>query len=195
MAQYGFVPSGGNAADRLALAAAAASAAASGSQPNSSPSGQPGGGGTLSLERFQCVIGDRFFLDLMGGKNPYLYAALKSFPLRDEHVPGAAPPAPAADGSVPERSAEDMPLSPAERALAEELRRQVGGCAARRKRRSRSSCLCGDISQHAVQYVASSVHQLCLESSQTKICCNGWHWLLLAAEEHAGHPTSLYQRL
>lgn len=116
MAQYGFVPPDGNPADRLSL--------------ELPPSQQ---GTTVSLERLQSVIGDRVFVDCLSGKNPYVLAAMKSLPLRDEFdqqaataaAAAAAAPEPTAEGAAASgRDLESMPLSGAEKELAQALYQQ-----------------------------------------------------------------------
>ncbi|GLI68384.1 hypothetical protein VaNZ11_012712, partial [Volvox africanus] len=67
MAQYGFVPRGGNPADRIRVDLDAEHQAA-----------------PLELARLQDLIGDGLFLAALRGTDPYLFAALKSLPLKDE---------------------------------------------------------------------------------------------------------------
>ncbi|GIL54003.1 hypothetical protein Vafri_9560 [Volvox africanus] len=67
MAQYGFVPRGGNPADRIRLDLDAEHQAA-----------------PLELARLQDLMGDGLFLAALRGTDPYLFAALKSLPLKDE---------------------------------------------------------------------------------------------------------------
>lgn len=124
------MPSGGNPADRLDLG----------------PLPEGLAGGTLSLERCQAALGDAFFVEALGGKNPALLAALKSLPLRDAHAgdgdsggPTTAAEAAAAAAAAAAASAAAkargeaveeeeapgvaaFPLSDGERALAAELR-------------------------------------------------------------------------
>ena len=82
MAQYGFVPRGGNAADRLQFATLAAAAV-------------PGGGGgssppVLSLDRMQACFGDGDQMAAaMSGRDPFAYAALKSLPFSTDDGTGA----------------------------------------------------------------------------------------------------------
>lgn len=67
MAQYGFVPIEGNPFDRLLY---------------ESLQQQQQQGVALSLEKFQEALGDdSLMMDTFSGKNPYLYAALKSLPI------------------------------------------------------------------------------------------------------------------
>lgn len=92
MAQYGFVPTSGNRADRLQFLALQPAAADSGS----SSEGEGGVGGAappalLSLERLQASLGDgERMAAALSGKDAYAYAALKSLPLAAEEG-GAAP--------------------------------------------------------------------------------------------------------
>eukprot|EP00198_Chlamydomonas_reinhardtii_P009549 XP_001698886.1 predicted protein [Chlamydomonas reinhardtii] len=66
MAQYGFVPVGGNAADRVKLELTP--------EMQSAP---------LDLEVLQELLGDALFMSALRGTDPYLTAALKSLPLVD----------------------------------------------------------------------------------------------------------------
>ncbi|KAG2447358.1 hypothetical protein HYH02_007686 [Chlamydomonas schloesseri] len=66
MAQYGFVPVGGNAADRVQLELAPELQAA-----------------PLDLAVLQALLGDGLFLAALNGSDPYLNAALRSLPLAD----------------------------------------------------------------------------------------------------------------
>ncbi|GIM10040.1 hypothetical protein Vretimale_13795, partial [Volvox reticuliferus] len=67
MAQYGFVPRGGNPADRIRLELDAEHQAA-----------------PLELARLQDLMGDALFLAALRGTDPYVFAALKSMPLKDD---------------------------------------------------------------------------------------------------------------
>ncbi|MEW5301267.1 MAG: hypothetical protein WDW38_009476 [Sanguina aurantia] len=60
MAQYGFVPSGGNTSDRLVFDRPVA--------------------GLLQLERLHAALGATMLFDIASGRSPYLYAAIKSLP-------------------------------------------------------------------------------------------------------------------
>ena len=94
MAQYGFVPTGGNPADRLQFAALAGpgSGAAGGSNSDSEePSGSsssrsgPSSAVLLSLDRMQVALGDgERMAAALSGKDPFSYAALKSLPFAAE---------------------------------------------------------------------------------------------------------------
>lgn len=66
MAQYGFVPKGGNRADRLAF------------QP------LPSTAAPLSLLKLEEVVGSQLFASTVQGSSNYLYAALKSLPVVDQ---------------------------------------------------------------------------------------------------------------
>ncbi|GLC38819.1 hypothetical protein PLESTB_000712700 [Pleodorina starrii] len=74
MAQYGFVPQGGNPADRIKLELEPQLQAA-----------------PLELARLQGLMGDALFLAALRGTDPYLAAALKSLPLRDGPEEGTDP--------------------------------------------------------------------------------------------------------
>ena len=41
----------------------------------------------LSIQHMERVLGDRTFVDMMGGRQPYLVAAMKSLPLREDYSP------------------------------------------------------------------------------------------------------------
>eukprot|EP00879_Flechtneria_rotunda_P022438 GHRR01023688.1.p1 GENE.GHRR01023688.1~~GHRR01023688.1.p1 ORF type:complete len:362 (+),score=153.27 GHRR01023688.1:241-1326(+) len=74
MAQYGFVPSQGNMADRLEL-----------SVPDSLQ------GATLRMSYLEETLGSSLILQAAQGKNPYIFAALKSLPITaDDAQPTAA---------------------------------------------------------------------------------------------------------
>ncbi|PRW55940.1 set domain [Chlorella sorokiniana] len=110
MAQYGFVFTGGNPADRLQFAALAgpgsgvAGGSISGSESDEfrlsggssqsslsslSSSSSPSSGLLLSLDRMQAALGDgERMAAALSGKDPYSYAALKSLPFAAEE--GAA---------------------------------------------------------------------------------------------------------
>ena len=45
--------------------------------------GQP----ALSIQHLESCLGERVFVDMMGGRQPYLVAALKSLPLREDDEP------------------------------------------------------------------------------------------------------------
>jgi hypothetical protein len=79
MAQYGFVPSGGNPRDRYEeLAFGAFSLRDPKRQGDKAASG-------FRLRAVQGAVGDQFFLSALKGDDPYAFAALKSLPLaRDE---------------------------------------------------------------------------------------------------------------
>jgi hypothetical protein len=80
MAQYGFVPRGGNAADRLTFAALDAAAAGAGG--GSSPP-------ALSLDRMQACFGSGDAMAAaMSGRDPFAYAALKSLPFSADDSAG-----------------------------------------------------------------------------------------------------------
>lgn len=87
MAQYGFVPTGGNPADRLhfaALAAAGGGAAGAGGSDSDAAgsSSNPSSSVLLSLDRMQAALGDgERMAAALSGKDPYSFAALKSLPL------------------------------------------------------------------------------------------------------------------
>ncbi|EFJ46131.1 hypothetical protein VOLCADRAFT_121106 [Volvox carteri f. nagariensis] len=72
MAQYGFVPRGGNPADRIKLDLESVG-------PHPAP---------LELSLFQDLLGDALFLGALRGSDPYLLAALKSLPLKDDNDDG-----------------------------------------------------------------------------------------------------------
>jgi len=76
MAQYGFVPAGGNMADRLDLGATSAGG-------NAAPGGSGAGGG-IRLALMQELVGDVAMMEAAKGRRPHLFAALKSLPLADE---------------------------------------------------------------------------------------------------------------
>ncbi|KAI8468472.1 MAG: hypothetical protein J3K34DRAFT_10778 [Monoraphidium minutum] len=80
MAQYGFVPAGGNMADRLAL--------------------EPPPGACMSMERVETLLGSGLLMEAAQGRNPYLFAALKSLPLElgEEGGGGAATPSSSGGG-------------------------------------------------------------------------------------------------
>ena len=44
-------------------------------------------GGALSIQHMEEVLGDMTFVDMMGGRLPYLVAAMKSLPLREDSTP------------------------------------------------------------------------------------------------------------
>ena len=86
MAQYGFVPAGGNPHDRLAFAVAPAAVAegvSAAPSPAAGPAAGPGQGGAggpvlLSLDRMQGCLGDgQSMVAAFSGKSPFFYAALK----------------------------------------------------------------------------------------------------------------------
>ena len=77
-AQYGFVPSGGNTADRLHFATVAAA-------PAQSTGGGGGAAALLSLDRLQACLGEgEGMTAALSGADPYAYAVLKSLPLAAE---------------------------------------------------------------------------------------------------------------
>ena len=43
--------------------------------------------GALSIQHLEAVLGDMTFVDMMGGRLPYLVAAMKSLPLREDSLP------------------------------------------------------------------------------------------------------------
>ena len=47
-------------------------------------------GGALSIQHMEEVLGDMTFVDMMGGRLPYLVAAMKSLPLREDSTPANA---------------------------------------------------------------------------------------------------------
>ena len=47
----------------------------------------------LSIQHMEEVLGDRVFVDMMGGRQHRLVAAMKSLPLRDDDVPANFSPA------------------------------------------------------------------------------------------------------
>ncbi|GAX82723.1 hypothetical protein CEUSTIGMA_g10149.t1 [Chlamydomonas eustigma] len=75
MAQYGFVIPGGNPGDRIIF---------------KNRQGLERSEGVLKLERFQDVLGDQIFLEIISGKDAYGYAALKSLPIGDENSDGSS---------------------------------------------------------------------------------------------------------
>ena len=75
MAQYGFVPAGGNLADRVEFDLGAARSACSGAG---------GAAAAFSLDSLQARLGDAVFADAASGRAPRLWAALKSLPLKEE---------------------------------------------------------------------------------------------------------------
>lgn len=84
MAQYGFVPAGGNTADRIAFACLTednAAAAGGGGGPEAAATAGAslaGGRVLLSLDRLQSCLGDgEAMAAALSGRSPYLYAALK----------------------------------------------------------------------------------------------------------------------
>jgi hypothetical protein len=87
MAQYGFVPGAGNPWDRLEFAAL---------QQQQLPPGSAaalGPGVQLSLDAAQRCLGDgQAMAAALGGRDPHMYAALKSLPLAASEA-DAAPPA------------------------------------------------------------------------------------------------------
>jgi hypothetical protein len=73
-AQYGFVPLGGNPADRLVF-----------DVPSDDGAGASSGGSAgLLLERAQDILGDSLFVGALSGKQPRLAAALRSLPWATE---------------------------------------------------------------------------------------------------------------
>ncbi len=56
---------------------------------------------TLSLARFEYLLGDQIFLGMMAGEHPYLIAAIKSLPLREGGNPGD--PVPVGERRLAER--------------------------------------------------------------------------------------------
>jgi len=72
MVQYGFVPMGGNSADHLDLQGVLGLSAAE------------IGAAKLSSTRMQEAVGETAFLDMLAGRNMYLYQAIKSVPMVDD---------------------------------------------------------------------------------------------------------------
>ena len=133
MAQYGFVPTGGNPRDRYEELKFGAFSLRD-------PKRQGGTGGGVSsvaaaagfrLRAVQGAVGDSVFLSALKGEDPYAFAALKSLPLaRDEEDAAAAATAQGlplrpefSRGSGDGGDQDDAPCPPdaAERALAERL--------------------------------------------------------------------------
>ncbi|KAG2434230.1 hypothetical protein HXX76_007955 [Chlamydomonas incerta] len=133
MAQYGFVPVGGNTADRVSLELTPEMQAA-----------------PLDLAVLQELLGDALFMSALRGSDPYLTAALKSLPLADsgggsgsasaESVRTAAAllqqvEAQLAEGSTTLEADEQLLGGPEGRALAESDPRQVAAVAYRIERK------------------------------------------------------------
>ena len=47
----------------------------------------------LSIQHLERILGDRMFVDMMGGRQPRLVAAMKSLPLREDDMPANSAPA------------------------------------------------------------------------------------------------------
>ncbi|KAL6763080.1 hypothetical protein V8C86DRAFT_466937 [Haematococcus lacustris] len=92
MAQYGFVPEGGNPADRLTFDLTTRPSTSS--PPAGSVEGVGAGGGEelggsgtgLSLEHIQSCLGDTVFMETLTCRRPYLHAALRSLPIACEDL-------------------------------------------------------------------------------------------------------------
>lgn len=124
MAQYGFVPEAGNDADRVAFSSAAAtnavaasgSAAAAASSPPPSASqasgsgGAASGGAQLRLERMQAALGDELFTAAVGGRDPYLLAALRSLPFAQGEESDAGASASSSSSSSSSSDSSSSPL-------------------------------------------------------------------------------------
>lgn len=130
MAQYGFVPAGGNPGDRVEGLDFSAARAAAGLAPGTS----------FSLASLQARLGDAMFADAASGRAPRLWAALKSLPIKGEEGEGggaggtptpaealaAATKAAAAAGGAPDAALTIDPATAAsEAALAGALLAQV----------------------------------------------------------------------
>lgn len=115
MAQYGFVPAEGNPSDRVESLAA-----------DSQGSPAAGKDTLLRLDVMQEALGDEIFSGAVAGRDPYLFAALKSLPFTLDTA-DAPTPSSSGSGSGPADSFAAAELALVDRLLGQ-VQSELDGC-------------------------------------------------------------------